>query len=110
MIFPAIPHRVFWNKSAPAGKAQNAWEGRPVDFTLKPLTPGEVARFTATERVIINVRRANTVRPYRVAIISYRPVGETCGLPPPRRYKTQTFAIPQSPCGASSLCSKEPFN
>ena len=25
--------------------------------------------------------RANTVRPYRVVIISYQPVGETCGLP-----------------------------
>ena len=37
-------------------------------------------------------------------------VGETCGLPPPRRYKTPAITIPQSPYGASSLCSKEPLN
>ena len=39
--------------------------------------------------------------------------GERLQNPSPffiHRYKTQTITIPQSPDGASSLCSKEPFN
>ena len=35
-------------------------------YSLKPLTPGEVARFTVTERAFINVWRVNAVYSYRV--------------------------------------------
>ncbi len=54
--------------------------------------------------------RANAVYSYHSPVASPQPVGETCGLLPPRRYKTPAITIPQTPDGASSLCSKEPLN
>ena len=49
------------------------------DIHLKPLTPGEVARFTVTERAVCAGERSLFLPgEYKIRTNS---VGETCGLP-----------------------------
>ena len=48
---------------------------------MPPLSPGEGARLTVTERAFINAWRANTINSSRTVVSLSKFVWETCGLP-----------------------------